>query len=100
METIISSPGRVFCILLLQYLQNERDRFTDFGTKGLLANTYFGITVENHSDFGTQDKAAISHLKCVSLQVTMDFKFVYVEGAAQPRIWKITKCQLWWLQPH
>ena len=25
METIISFPGRVFCILRLQYLQNERD---------------------------------------------------------------------------
>ena len=98
METIISFPGRVFCILRLQYLQNERD--TDsliLGPKDSLENTYVGITVENHSIFGTQDEAATIHLKCVGLKVTLGFKLIYVEGGAQPRIWKISKCQLWWL---
>ena len=40
METIISSPVREFCILRLQYLQNERDRFTDFGTKVLFKEVF------------------------------------------------------------
>ena len=65
-------------VLHLQYLQNESDTNSLISVrKGSYTNTYFGITVWNHSIFGTQEWWSSNKVWRFENQVlTMDFKFI------------------------